>query len=628
MQKSLKKLVVIPFAVMAFGLVACSLTSNNSVTNNDSSYTVDTNGSENNGSASANESESVVSVSSTSSANTSYTAETGAGSIVLAQGNSSISSSTTGVTIDNTNNIIHITAFGTYVITGSLTNGNILIETPADTEGDVELDLNGVSVTKDSSANKYAPIFSVNDAHLKIKRVENSTSTIIDKRTADTGDDGAAIFSNKKLKIVGTGSLNVTSTYNNGVASDSHVEIKNGALSVTAPNNCVKAHNSVVLGDATDAGSFILKSTGSTGAGVRVDKVEAVTTPVYGLTTTDDDINGIELKTGAYEITAVGKGLSSEAYLYMEGGNGTITSTASHGIKAELDLQVDGGVFTVKATAGDCFHSSTNNVICNGGTYTLTSSSTSGCQGIKAENIVYINGGFYKVTASYEGIAAHKIVANGGTTSVVSSDDGWSAGGTSSQDSSACSITINAGYHYAYANGDGLDSNGDFTVTGGTTIVSQSSNANGPLDYGESTGTFSQSGGILVAYGTGGMAVGATTGDQGSVLVSSHSSMAVGSYYAFTVGTDKYAVKLTKASTTVYASFPGWAASASYGIYSASAATIASTEFELGNLYKVSAYTSSSTIASGTFSSSSLHVGGSSGGGQGGGPGGGGHPGW
>ena len=624
MQKLIKRISAIPFALLAFGLASCSLlgSSGTTTTTDGTSYSVDDSGSEATGSASS--SVESVTVSSDSTANATFTDSDSRGNIVLKQGASTTTVSS-GVTIDNANNIIHITASGTYVVTGTLSDGNILIETPTGDETDVVLDLNGVSITKSSSANNYAPIFSSADAHLKLKKVESSTSVVIDKRTADTGDDSAAIFSNKKLKIVGSGSLYVKTTYNNGIASDSHIEAKNGAVSVTAVNHCFKAHKSIILGDASDTGSFTLVSTGADGGGLRVDEVEAVATPVYGGSASDDDINGIEIKSCALNITAVGKGISSAAYVYMEDGNGAITSSKDKGIKADLNLLVDGGTFTVKTPVDDCLHSSSGNVVCGGGTYTLTSGTSDGCQGIKGENYVYVNGGYFNVTASYEGIAAHQIVMNGGTTLVNSSDDGWSAGGTSSQDSSACSISINAGYHYVYANGDGIDSNGNLTISGGVTVVSQSSNANGPLDYGESVGTFTQSGGLIIAYGAGSMTVNPTAGNQGSVLVSCSASS--GSYLGFLVGTEKYAIKLTKAASNCYASFPSWASGVAYGVYTVTSPTVSDTVFSAGNVYKVSSYTAGTTLASGTFSSSSLHVGTASGMGGGGGPGGGGH-GW
>lgn len=64
-------------------------------------------------------------------------------------------------------------------------------------------------------------------------------------------------------------------------------------------------------------------------------------------------------------------------------------------------------------------------------------------------------------------------------------------------------ITISGGTIIVNASGDGLDSNGNAVMTGGTVLVSGSTNGgNGALDY---NGTFNISGGILVAAGATGM---------------------------------------------------------------------------------------------------------------------------
>jgi hypothetical protein len=559
-----------------------------------------------------------------------YDVPSGVISILLSDGNSSCSGE--GVSIDNATNEIVISALGSYYLKGSLSNGNIRITAEESSDDTVTLYLNGVYIAKDMTNNVYGPIYSVNSSKLTINRIAGSTSIIEDKRpSANSGsvdDDTAAIFSNKKLKLTGTGALKVTSTFNNGLASDTHIRIKEGSLDVTAVNHALKAHKSIILGQSGSTGSFYLTSNGSDGDGIRVDEVdEDVTSPTYGNAESDDDVAGIEIKDGYYEIKSAGKCISSEAYTYMEGGNGTITSSADKGIKAELDVYLDGGNFVVTTLKDDCVHSSTNNLYANGGSYTLSSGTSDSCQGLKAEEEVVINGGFYLVKSSNEGIAAHKITANGGTSIVYSSDDGWSAGGTNSQSSSNCVITISGGYHYVYASGDGLDSNGNIIVTGGTTIVSApNSGGNGPLDYGDGGSYYmSQSGGILVAYGVSGMAVGATTGDQGSVLLSSHSSVTQNSYLVFQAGDSAYAVKLTRAATTTYASFPEFVSNGSYAIGYVSSISDGTSLFDEAGLYSLTSYPSSATsLASGTFSSLHVSSGSSSGPGGGGNPGGGG----
>lgn len=620
---------LIPIALLALSLASCA----NAGTNTAAASADAAEGG--NSTAVTSTSTTTVSHSEASSTATSvsYTPAEGEVSIVLADNASTTSSN--AVTVDNENNLITITSVGTYVLSGSLSNGTILISADeTSSEDTVELILDGVTIASNGSHTIVfnnvtlhpGAIYSENSAKLDIKVLAGSSSVIKDTRAAsvETGDDSAAIFSNKKLQIKGSGSLNVSSTGFAGLASDSKIEAAKATLSVSASTHALKAHKSIILGGAEDLGSFTLSATGSDATAIRVDTVDAVTTPVYGNAETNDEIAGIEIKDASYVISSKGNCLSSEAYLYMEGGNGTITSSAGKGIRSDLNMFVDGGNFTVKSPTDDCIHSASKSVTLNGGTYTLSTGTSQGEQGIKGEVSVIINGGYFAVTSAYEGIAAPIITANGGTTLVNTSDDGWSAGGTAS----SYALTIKGGNHYVYAGGDGLDSNGSFTVSGGNTIVSApSSGGNGPLDSGDNV-TIQINGGNLVAYGVTGMTE-SLGGSQNTVTLASCSSVAKDSYFIFQVASDYYAVKATRASTTVQASFSSWAANA-YDIgYTSSLSSTGETLFQEGNFYKLSAqptYTSLGT--KGSFSAaSSTHIGTGSSSGPGGGgttPGGGG----
>lgn len=640
MKKNISHL-IFPLAIFSLLLFGC--TASTSSSKGDSSSSPSASSSSSSGASSSATSpessssgtiSSATSVSSSPVSDSSISAEEGTVSITLADGASASSSS--NVEIDNSSNLITIKTLGTYLVSGSLSNGSILISADETSSSDeVELILNGVSIAKNGSANAYGPIFSSLSSKTVLRLPEGTTSIITDSRkSTDSGvadsDDSAAIFSNKKLNIKGTGSLKVTSTFNNAIASDSKVRIKEATIEATSPNHVIKAHNSVVLGQEGSAGSFSLTSTTADGAGVRVDEVDSdVTTPVYGNSETDDDIAGIEIKDGVYSISSGGKGLSSEGYLYMEGGEGTISSSSDKGIKSELDLHVDGGNFIVNTPKDDCIHSSIAKVIATGGNYVLTSGSSDGNQGVKGETEVNISGGYFNVKKSYEAIAANRINMSGGTSIVNASDDGWSAGGSTSSSSSNCEVTISGGYHYVYASGDGIDSNGNLTVTGGTTIVSApSSGGNGPLDYGDNGYSFTQSGGILIAYGTSGMATGATSGTEGSVLLGSHTSVSSGNYLVFQAGSASYALKTTRNASTTYCAFPEFVSGGSYAIGYVSSITFSSALFEEGGLYSLSSYPSATSLTSGTFSSLHVSTGGTGGGGGGfpGGGGGGGRP--
>ena len=152
-------------------------------------------------------------------------------------------------------NVYKITQAGTYELSGSLSDGMIYV----DSEGDVELDLNGVSIS--SSTN--SPIYAVNVDNLKIKANENTYNEIIDNRVQTLTDTlgTASIYSESDLKIVGKGSLYVSGLYNNGIHTKDDLDIKNVTLNVKAYNNAIKGNDSINI----ESGNIIAISTGGDG---------------------------------------------------------------------------------------------------------------------------------------------------------------------------------------------------------------------------------------------------------------------------------------------------------------------------------------------------------------------------
>ncbi len=620
----------LPLAV-ALLLGSCTLATSKSTATTTSTASV-TSESAGGGSAqtSSNTTASYTTASSTATS-TSYTAEDGKVAIALADGASTCSSS--NVTIDNSKNQIVIKSVGTYVLSGTLSDGSIIVNAEETTAEDtVELVLNGVNITSKGSSTYVVasgttsttmypgPIYSVASSKLDVKALKDSSNVILDSRksTLELGDDKAAIFSNKKLQIKGAGSLNVTSTYNSGIASDSKVEAAKATLAITSYSHAIKAHNSIILGGADDLGSFTLTTKGSDETCIRVDEDNEVATPVYGNNASDDDIAGIEIKDGAYVINGTGNTLSSEAYIYLEGGNGSIVSSAGKGIKAQLNIFIDGGDFTVKSLTDDCIHATTGSITINNGTYTLTTGTTAGLQGVNATNALNINGGTITVTASYEGFQALTINATGGTTYVQASDDGWNAaggndssgstgwGGGTATSGSTPLLNITGGNHYVAAAGDGIDSNGNITISGGFTVVSQTGSGNGPIDYGDGGSySFKQTGGFLAAYGGSDMLV-TSSGSQYSLLTSWSSAVSTSNYIVITNSGISYAVEPQYQSAySIYISSPSFAA----GSVTVTKATSISNGTELfKGVYTGYSASTSSLATGGTWSSSNVNI--------------------
>lgn len=183
-------------------------------------------------------------------------------------------------------------------------------------------------------------------------------------------------------------------------------------------------------------------------------------------------------------------------------------SDSMKGLKAGSLLQIDGG-----SVSADCLD---DTIHCNGDV-TITDgvlSLSSGDDGVHADNALTISGGELTVSRSYEGLEGLVMDISGGILSIIAADDGLNAAGGNDSggfgmfgrdnfaDGSA-SLTISGGELTVDAGGDGLDSNGQLTVSGGTVLVAGPVNSgNGPLDFGSGC---SITGGTLIASGSAGM---------------------------------------------------------------------------------------------------------------------------
>ena len=98
---------------------------------------------------------------------------------------------------------------------------------------------------------------------------------------------------------------------------------------------------------------------------------------------------------------------------------------------------------------------------------------------------------------------------------------------------SSLHLYVNGGTLEVWASGDGLDSNGDATITGGDIVVyGPTTDGNGALDV---NGTFEVTGGTLVATGSAGMMVAPSTDSaQGWIATALSATAAAGSEVVIT----------------------------------------------------------------------------------------------
>jgi hypothetical protein len=396
-----------------------------------------------------------------------------------------ITTSGNGVTITGTTAVIK--QAGTYNISGSLSNGQILVNT--ESEETIKIMLNGVNVTNSSGSPLY-----IKKAEKVIVILGDSSENFLTDGSSYVFDDVAAqepnatLFSKADLSIYGNGSLNVKSNFGDGIASKDGLIIKSGSLSVSSVDDGIRGKDYLIL----EGGNITINSGGD---GIKSDNEES------------SAVGYISISAGTVNIISMGDAITAQTMVDISSGDFNLTSgggsskiisadASAKGIKALTSVVISCQTMKIDA-ADDALHSN-GSMILGGGIFTMST----GDDGIHAEVSTEINNVALNITKSYEGIESALITVNNSNIHVISTDDGFNAtyGSGGEKNDNSC-IKINSGYVYINASkGDGLDSNGNIAMTGGTVIVhGPSANPEVGMDY---NGTCKIEGGILLISGT------------------------------------------------------------------------------------------------------------------------------
>lgn len=470
--------------------------------------------------------------------------ESSSAKIALADG--AIKSDSDNVKTDG--DAVEITGEGTYIISGTLTNGRIIINAKGSDK--IQLVLNGANINCDTGAAIY-----VKQADkVFITLAPSSENTLSNKREFVAVDDNnidSVIFSKSDLTLNGSGKLTVNAAYGHGIVSKDDLVLTGGEYSITSEKQALSGKDSIRVADGTytlNAGKDGLHSenTDDTSKGFIY-----IANGTFDITCDCDGIDAsgtVTVKNGNINITSGGGSENAEkkSEEFFPGGRNQQNQSAEQtteqsdsvsakGIKADGNLTIVSGEFSINS-ADDAIHSNSS-ITVSGGTYKILT----GDDGIHADANLTVTNGILNIEKSYEGLEGQAINISGGTISIVSDDDGMNAaggndesgfGGKMMQDDFSTdensSITISGGKITINASGDGIDSNGNFYVKGGEIYVSGPENdGNGALDY---SGDAQITGGTIVAAGMSGMAQNfGSSSTQGSILlnVSSRSSGAV-----------------------------------------------------------------------------------------------------
>ena len=406
---------------------------------------------------------------------------------------------------------VTITAEGVYLLSGTLTDGQIVVN--ADDADKVQLVLAGADITSSTSAAIYA----LNADKVFITLAGGTENTLANGGEYTAIDDNnidAVIFAKTDLTLNGSGSLAIQALAGHGVVSKDELTITGGSYTIDAASHGLSGKDSVAIAD----GTFTITS-GKDG--------------IHAENSEDTSLGYLYIANGSFTIFSQGDAVSASGALQIDGGtfdlytgegsasvemtsgdqfgqmggnprSGTTTaqteaatteteedSVSQKGIKAEGSFAVNGGDFAIDS-ADDCLHAGGAMTIA-AGTFTLSS----GDDAVHCDDALTIQNGTFTISYCYEGIEGLSITIEDGVFDITSTDDGLNANGgadssgfggfggrpqdifTSSSDSF---IAINGGTFTIVSSGDCIDSNGALTINGGTLDLTCNGNGDTALD--------------------------------------------------------------------------------------------------------------------------------------------------
>lgn len=502
-----------------------------------------------------------------------------------------------------------------YVLGGSTTDGNFKLYS----EKKFILDLNGVSMTNKSGAAINIQKGTDGDKRCYMRIVDGTVNTLSDGSTyttTDGEDEKGVIFSEGKLLISGTGTLNITAQGKHGLVSDDYIYLHAGTntnISPASGYNGIKANKAIYIA----GGAHNIVCSGNAPKGLTCDSLISIT---GGRTTVIN--SGVAVYDSSEADYSQPSGLKCDSAIVISGGELYCKSTGNggKGIRAAKTYTQNGGTVRIITSGSTVGSSGSGNM--RQGMNSASSSSDAEPKGLHVgkksdtSGVITINGGKLIVRCTggegAEGIESkNSITINGGMVESYCYDDAVNAAKT---------LLINGGYVYGYAtNNDGIDSNGTITINGGVVFGSGSSTPEDGIDCDQNT--FTINGGIVVGIGGSTSTPTSSTSKQASVVTSA--SLTANSVLALTNGSGECIVALKiparyNGTYTMLLSAPGLSTGNTYTFKSG--ATISGTTFQ-------GVSCDNTTISGGStawsYTQSSLVTGGSASGMGGGMPGGG-----
>ena len=301
----------------------------------------------------------------------------------------------TTITLSGTDDVT-VSDGGVYVLTGTLTDGRVLVNAP---DADVTLVLQDADITcSDSSA-----LYIYKAASVLVYLPDGTASTLTDDSSYDYSDGvssaadeepNACLYAKSDLIIAGGGTLTVTGNAGNGITGKDTLKIEDTAVSVTAANHGINGKDRLVLKQAdvtVTSGGDALRATNDS----------------------DTALGCVLIGASALTLTAGEDGIQAETTLTLFDTTGTVTSgggsgaalsgdVSAKGIKAGTDITVRSGSYTLDC-ADDAVHAN-GTVTVSGGEIYVSGPTSDGDSAIDHDGSATVTGGTV-IAAGYSGMA-------------------------------------------------------------------------------------------------------------------------------------------------------------------------------------------------------------------------------
>lgn len=468
--------------------------------------------------------------------------ESSATAIALSDEGVSIAGS--GVSVQDGLTVIE--SAGTYVVSGSLSDG--AIQVAAGEQDKVRLVFDGVDIhCEDGPA---VSVLSADTCFITLADASSNSLSDGASYTLAEGEDepNATLYSKADLTLNGTGSLAIAGSYRHAVCSKDDLVIAGGSYRLSSAEDALRGKDCVKIAD----GEFSIDAGGDA---------------VVSTNDEDADRGFVSIDGGSFSLTAGDDGIQAARYVRLAGGTFDMQA-ADDAVHSDVDALVGGGTFSI-AAGDDAFHAEESIAV-----QEATVDVSSCYEGIEGAQ-VYLQGGDVRIVAdddavnaaspdaSQDGVAEQEEApgqegAVPGQEGAVSGQDAampdqgeqappsampadgrngeWSgpdgsggqgsadadasggapqadaAGGGAGMGDASCVIEITGGYYVLESGGDTLDSNGSIALGGGVVLAqSAMGTSDFALDYDiEAT----VDGGVLIALGGTGMAQSLTSGSQ------------------------------------------------------------------------------------------------------------------